>query len=59
MEVTDSDKLSSLLRHVGNWDIDFFVFHYRFQIMSPKFPKFERVQNSALKFWISQKQEIT
>jgi hypothetical protein len=46
---------------VGNCDVDFFVFRYCFQIMSPKFPKIERVQNSVVKFWIvrKRKREIT
>jgi len=36
--------------HLGNFDIDFFVFCHRFQIMSLKFTVFERVGNSAVKF---------
>ncbi len=35
---------------IANCDIDFFVFRHQFQIMSPNFPKFERVQNSVVKF---------
>ncbi len=36
---------------VGNCDIDIFVFC---QSKILKFPKFERVQNSAVNFWIAQ-----
>jgi hypothetical protein len=42
---------------IGNCDVDFFVFRYCFQIMSPKFPKFERVQNSAAKIQTAQKRK--
>jgi hypothetical protein len=34
---------------LGYCDIEFFVFHYPFLIMSPKFQMFERVDNSAEK----------
>jgi len=37
--------------NIGNGDIDFFIFRYRFCIISPKFPKFKRVQNIAKKIW--------
>jgi len=42
---------------IANCDIDFFVFRHRFYIESPNFPKFERVQNSAVKFWAVQKRK--
>ncbi len=37
---------------LGNCDIDFFIFRYRFHITRVKFLKFKRDQNSAQKFWI-------
>jgi hypothetical protein len=39
---------------LGYCDIVFFVFRHRLQIMSPKYSKFERVKNSAVKFQIAQ-----
>jgi hypothetical protein len=37
---------------VGNWIIiDFFIFWYQFQIMRPKFTKFERGQKATKIFW--------
>ena len=49
------------LLQIGKYDINFFVFFHHFLIMSPKFLKFKRVQNSAVKFRIAQKRkrEIT
>jgi hypothetical protein len=43
------------MKLLRNCDYDFFVFRHQFHITSPKFLKFERVQNSAVKFWIVQK----
>ncbi len=36
---------------VGNWIIGFFIFRYQFQIMRPKFTKFERGQKATEIFW--------
>ncbi len=41
--------LSIVLLHDGKYDIDNLVFHHRFQIMSPKFQEFERVQSYSCK----------
>jgi hypothetical protein len=48
-------------RGLGNCDIDVLVFCHCFRIMSLKFLKFERVQNSVVKFQIAQKwkREVT
>jgi hypothetical protein len=47
--------------HVGNCNIDFYVFCYWYHLMSLKFLKFARVQNFAKKFWKlgKRKSEIT
>ena len=42
---------------VGNCDINIFVFRHRFWIATLKFLKFQRVQNSDVKFWLMQKWE--
>jgi hypothetical protein len=34
----------------GNCDIDFFIFRCQFQIVRPKFTKFEKDQNDAKNF---------
>jgi hypothetical protein len=40
------------LLQIGKYDINFFVFFHHFLIVSQKFLKFKRVENSAVKFWI-------
>jgi hypothetical protein len=42
---------------LGNCDIDFIVFRHRLRITRLKFLKFERSQNSAVKFQIAQKKK--
>ncbi len=42
---------------LSNCDIDIFAFWHHCHIMSLKFPKFKRVQNSAVNFLIAQKQK--
>ncbi len=39
-----------VLFELGNCDVDFFVFRHHFNITSPKFLKFERVQNDDENF---------
>ncbi len=42
---------------VANFDIEFFVFRHHLNITRLKFLKFERVQNSAVKFWTVHKRK--
>ena len=37
---------------LGNCDVDFYIFRYRFHIKKPKFRKFKRGQNAAENFCI-------
>jgi hypothetical protein len=56
---TELPKLQPLLlTQLENCDIDFFVFRHHLRIMSPKFLKFERVQNFAKEISDSAKPKV-
>jgi len=42
-------KTLKLSQGLGNCNIDFFIFHHPFHVMSLSFPKFKRVLNVAKK----------